>query len=65
MFTESSNGMNRIVGIFLAFIAILGTVAPPARSQEQAQCADNLVDFLSINTHLMRTDAPYSKLCKY
>ena len=65
MFTESSNGMNRIVGIFLAFIAILGTVAPPARSQEQAQCADNLVDFLSINTHLMRTDALYFELCKY
>jgi len=37
MFTQSSNGMNRIVSVSLAFIAILGTVAPPAHAQEQAQ----------------------------
>ena len=36
MFTESSNGMNRIVSVFFAFIAILGTVTPPAHAQEEA-----------------------------
>ena len=53
MFTESSNRMNRIVSVSLAFIAILGAVAPPAYAQEQAQWADSFVDFPSINKHLI------------
>jgi len=53
MLTESSDGMNQVVRISLTIIAIFGTFAPPARSQEQAQCADSFVDFLSINKHLI------------